>query len=93
MPGVVYLLHLSEPYKHARHYIGHATDLDARIARHRAGDGARLIAVITAAGLSFELARTWPGGRDLERAIKRRKNAPRLCPLCTPKPQPVKPRR
>jgi hypothetical protein len=28
-PGTCYLLHFSEPYKHARHYSGSATDLRA----------------------------------------------------------------
>jgi predicted GIY-YIG superfamily endonuclease len=75
----VYLLHFDRPY---RHYLGFASDLEARIAIHRAGRGARLIQVITAAGIGFVIARTWSGGRDLERRLKNRKNSPRLCPIC-----------
>src|SRR5262249_15174901 len=45
--------------------------------------------VITTAGITWQLARTWPGGRDRERAIKNRHEAPRLCPICTPEPYPV----
>ena len=41
--GVVYLVHFSEPYRHARHYTGWTVDLDARLAEHRAGRGARLL--------------------------------------------------
>jgi predicted GIY-YIG superfamily endonuclease len=79
----VYLLHFDRPYKHARHYLGWADDLDARLARHRRGHGARLVAVITAAGIGWQLARTWPGdGRVLERLLKNQHNAPRLCPIC-----------
>ena len=59
-----------------------ASDLEARIATHRAGRGARLIEVVTAAGIGFVIARTWAGGRDLERRLKNRKNSPRLCPIC-----------
>jgi predicted GIY-YIG superfamily endonuclease len=88
-PGTVYLIHLDIPYKHARHYLGWTTDLDARLRAHRDGHGARLMQVITAAGITWRLARTWPGGRDRERAIKDRHEAPRLCPACTPKPRPV----
>ena len=79
----VYLLHFSEPYKHARHYIGYADDLDARLARHRSGNGARLIQVIMDAGLDWRLARIWPDGdRKLERRLKNQKHGPRLCPIC-----------
>jgi predicted GIY-YIG superfamily endonuclease len=78
----VYLLHFERPYRHARHYLGYAADLDMRLARHRAGRGARLVEVITEAGISFTLARTWEGDRTMERRLKNRHASPRLCPLC-----------
>ena len=89
--GTVYLLHLDPPYKHARHYTGHAAPgrLHARLAAHAAGTGARLMEVVKAAGGSFRLARTWPGGRTRERQLKDRHDAPRLCPICTPHPRPA----
>jgi hypothetical protein len=37
----VYLLHFDTPYRHARHYLEYAADLDVRLAQHRAGRGAR----------------------------------------------------
>ena len=80
--STVYLLHFNRRYRHAGHYVGSTSDLDARLAAHRAGRGARLVEVIVAAGIDFTLARTWAGGRELERRIKRRKASPRLCPLC-----------
>jgi hypothetical protein len=89
-PGTVYLIHFDVAYRHARHYLGWTLDLLARLQAHRDGRGARLMEVITAAGISWQLARTWPGGRDRERAIKNRHEAPRLCPICTPAPYPVK---
>jgi predicted GIY-YIG superfamily endonuclease len=82
--GVIYLLHFSTPYHHAKHYVGFTTDLDARIDAHQRGAGARLLEVIGAAGIGFSLARTWSGTRNDERAIKNRKAAPRLCPTCNP---------
>jgi len=88
-PGTVYLIHLDTPYKHARHYTGWTHDLDARLEEHRNGRGARLMEVIKDAGITWRLARTWPGTRVRERAIKDRHEAPRLCPYCTPQPLPV----
>jgi len=94
--GVVYLLHFSRPYGPgggangrgtARHYIGWAADLEARLAAHERGQGARLLAVIKAAGIGFELVRTWPGSRVRERQIKRQGGASRCCPLCGVKPR------
>ena len=83
---MVYLLHFSDyiaPGKHTcRHYLGSCDDLDTRIAQHRAGTGSRLCQVAKERGLSFVVARTWDGGRQLERQLKNRKEAPRLCPVC-----------
>ena len=79
----VYLLHISPAYEHARHYTGYADDLDRPIALHKAGKGARLTQVAVDAGCTLHVTRVWPGqGRDFERKLKRRKNAPRLCPWC-----------
>jgi predicted GIY-YIG superfamily endonuclease len=78
----VYLLHFDKPYKHARHYLGSTKNLKIRLAEHRAERGARLMEVISQAGISFTLARTWRGGRKVERRLKNQKNAPKLCPIC-----------
>lgn len=84
LTGIVYLLHFSEPYRHARHYTGWTQQLEERMAEHQSGRGARLVQVVTNAGITFELARTWSGTRDLERQIKRHGGAARHCPICTP---------
>jgi hypothetical protein len=65
--GTVYLLHFERPYRHARHYLGFAEDLERRLELHRAGRGARLVDVVVAAGIGFQLVRTWEGDRTLER--------------------------
>src|SRR5690242_11383984 len=88
LTGVIYLLHFTRAYKHARHYIGWTPDLACRLARHRQGQGARLIAVIIAAGIDFQLARTRLGTRADECAIKHAGGATRYCPLCVPRPWP-----
>jgi predicted GIY-YIG superfamily endonuclease len=87
--GVVYLLHFDRPYRHAAHYTGWTSNLDERLAAHAAGRGARLLAVITAAGIGFTLARTWPGPRSRERALKNQGGAARRCPLCGTHPRPA----
>jgi predicted GIY-YIG superfamily endonuclease len=84
--GIVYLLHLSENYHHARHYVGFAEDLEERLAAHLSGQGARLLAVVKDAGITWTVARTWSGDRKLERRIKNRKEAPALCPVCSGQP-------
>jgi hypothetical protein len=43
--------------------------------------GARLMAVITQAGIGWTLARTWEGSR----ALKRQGGASRRCPICRAK--------
>ena len=95
-PGTVYMLCFSEPYtgtparpgnkpQVVQHYLGLApASLGRRLAAHRSGNGARLISVISAAGIGWELARTWPPAPGLERRLKKRKKARELCPRCTP---------
>ncbi len=80
---IIYLIHLATPYKHAKHYLGSTSDLAERIERHRSGDGARLLQVVNAAGIQWEVVRTWKGSRKIERLIKRRKGTPALCPICS----------
>jgi predicted GIY-YIG superfamily endonuclease len=82
---IVYLLHFAEKLHHAQHYLGSADDLEARLACHRSGNGARLMEVINEHGIPWQLARTWPGDRTLERRLKRRKEGRRLCPICNPR--------
>ncbi len=67
---VFYLLHFDNPFKHARHYLGSAVQLERRLADHRNGTGARLMFWVARAGISRQLARTWRGGRQPERQLK-----------------------
>ena len=82
---MIYLLHFRRPIAPAhpcRHYLGYADDLAARLREHAAGRGARLTRVALERGIAWEVTRTWPGDRAAERRLKRRKEAPALCPLC-----------
>jgi len=86
---MVYLIHFdaplgnpASPHGMAQHYIGYTDDLTSRLADHRAGRGAAIMAAVTARGITWRVVRTWDGDRTTERALKRRKNAPRLCPIC-----------
>ncbi len=88
-PGTVYLIHFERPFKHATHYLGYAANLEARLAEHRAGQGARLLAVIQAAGIDWTVARTWVGGRTRERQLKNQGGKARMCPMCGINPRKV----
>lgn len=82
----VYLIHFSEPLgsdrHHAQHYIGFANDVDGRLYYHRKGSGSAITRAAKKRGLDLQVVRTWEGGKDLERKLKARHEAPRLCPLC-----------
>src|SRR3989440_11558285 len=78
----VYLIHLNTPYKHAKHYLGFSEDVQGRVQKHRRGNGARFMEVITKEGISWHVSRIWDGGRELEAALKTGNNSGRLCPTC-----------
>ncbi len=66
--GTVYLLHFETPYKHARHYMGFAYNVERRIEEHRNGNGARLMQAVVGAGIDFVIARTWEGCTEADEA-------------------------
>jgi hypothetical protein len=70
---------------------GGPRDLARRLAKHGTGCGARLMLAVREAGITWQLARTWPGDRTRERQLKRQGGAARRCPLCgvTPRPGPL----
>jgi hypothetical protein len=85
-----YLLHFAEPIGNpanpvgqAQHYTGSTADLVAELAR-LAGPGchAKIMREVNRQGISWQLARTWPGDRKRERRIKDMGGARRHCPLC-----------
>jgi len=81
---MLYLLHFSRPFRHARHYLGYCEEgnLSKRVAQHRCGNGSKLMRAVKQAGIEFEVARVWPGlGRHDERRKKQRGHAWQ-CPLC-----------
>jgi predicted GIY-YIG superfamily endonuclease len=83
-----YLIHLDQrlgsdhPKGSAGHYLGTSQDVDQRLATHREGRGARILAAANERGIAYDVVRTWEGGRDKERQLKRQHNAPKLCPRC-----------
>lgn len=79
----VYLFHFETPVAgRAQHYLGVTKNLAFRMKQHRNGTGSPLVKAALAAGILVHLAATWEGGRDLERAFKRRHNNRKLCPIC-----------
>lgn len=87
----VYTVHFKTPLAHGDqaptlHYTGMASDVDARLARHRRGDGSRLMAVVAERGISWELAQLIPcesysEAHALEARLKKH-SASRRCPVC-----------
>jgi hypothetical protein len=60
-----------------------AGDIGKRLERHSRCEGARLLEVVRAAGISWQLVRTWPDAdRSVESMLKRRHSGVRLCPIC-----------
>jgi hypothetical protein len=60
-----------------------AEHLDQRLAQHQRGTGARLVEVITQAGIGLRVARLWPGAsKAQERSLKNSGGASRYCPIC-----------
>jgi len=80
--GTVYLLHFDRRFKHAGHYLGWTRDLDRRVRRHLARHGSRLVRAVLLAGITLRVARTWVGGRERERQLKKQGGRARLCPIC-----------
>jgi putative endonuclease len=85
---VTYLVHLDRPLggpvHFAQHYLGTTQNLDRRLETHRAGLGARILAAANERGIAYDVVRTWDGGREVERRLKARHAAPRMCPTCVP---------
>jgi len=74
----------NHPRGAAGHYLGSTTrNVAVRLAEHRAGVGAKMLAAAVERGIGFDVVRTWDGGREVERRLKRQRNSPRLCPTCT----------
>lgn len=82
--GLIYLIHFSRPLHHARHYLGYtdSEDISTRLARHRSGSGAKILAHLNSIGIEYEVVRTFSGDRALERRMKVAHKSATLCPLC-----------
>jgi hypothetical protein len=79
----IYLIHFDPAYKHAKHYLGYADNIEPRINAHLHGHGARLTQVARDAGCTLLLVRIWEGAdRTTERKFKNRSHVPMLCPIC-----------
>lgn len=81
--GVIYLLHFSTAHYHAKHYLGWTQgNITDRLDSHMLGTGSKLMRAVTEEGISIVIAKLWAGTRNDERALKRQKHGPRLCPIC-----------
>jgi hypothetical protein len=84
---MIYLIHFDRPLHHARHYLGYCADgtLEVRLIRHRAGRGARLLAVLRELNIGWRVVRVFEGDRKIERRLKANSRV-RLCPVCRARP-------
>ena len=81
----LYLLHFSQPLRHARHYLGQTSrGVETRVVEHRSGaHGARLCRQAVVAGIELRLVRVWKGTpRCEEQRLKNRGGFKTLCPVC-----------
>lgn len=85
-PIIVYLLHFSRPYHHARHYVGSCfrDRFLKRMEEHEDGaNGAALTRAVRKAGIPWTVAKTWEANRHFEYWIRTHiKHTSRVCPIC-----------
>lgn len=89
--ATVYLIHFDKPLVHAKHYIGwtNGESTSRRLAKHRSGNGARILQVCNERSIHYDIVRTWENlscqeARDLERRLKSWHKSRQLCPVCNP---------
>jgi hypothetical protein len=95
--GWCYLLHFASPLGNpekargmAQHYTGWAEDpigdgagLERRITQQLTGQGAKITRAAHERGVEVILVAAWRAPLSFEKHLKRRKDAPWLCPLCS----------
>ena len=81
---MIYLIHFDRPLHHAQHYVGYCNEdhLAQRIALHKSGRGAKILAALKSQGIGWQVVRTFPGDRHEERRIKNCKKSSCFCPIC-----------
>ena len=86
--GYVYLIRFERKLSNlVQYYIGWTINdpLD-RLATHRSGHGARILAACNDKQISYSIVRIWKDeDRNFERKLKNAKNAKRFCPIFNPK--------
>lgn len=82
--GTVYLICFSKKLFHAKHYIGWTEKpLGVRLADHKSGSGAKILAALVKQKISFKVTRIWENQTGhFERKLKNQKNSRALCPCC-----------
>ncbi len=80
--NVCYLIHFDEPLGPNGHYIGFAKYLPDRMAKHRRGEGAAILAECNRRGIGYRVVRVWKArGRETEKQLKGL-GSRYLCPVC-----------
>jgi predicted GIY-YIG superfamily endonuclease len=90
-PAVIYLIHFTRPFvtgrRSCQHYLGSTVCFDSRMEQHRKSRGARLLALVNKAGITWGVVRTWETTASEryaeERRLKRSHHGYKnLCPVC-----------
>lgn len=88
-PGYLYLLHFDEPLvggQRPQHYLGWTNNGVRERVRQHVSNGhraARIVVAAVQAGRTVQLACYWPGTRNDESVLKKRKHGFKaMCPLC-----------
>lgn len=85
--GTVYLICLEDKLGgRARHYLGWARRLYARLSYHGTKSGAKMLWHARERGIGWIVVRVWAGDKAMEAHFKRIKAAPDLCPRCRRRP-------
>lgn len=94
MTVTVYLIEFQRPIPGwiNSHYAGCTTDLEERIAAHRAGGTGKMFEIARVWGIDFEVVATWEfndhdEGWDAERWLKEQHDLPGFCPNCSERPR------
>lgn len=83
---MVYILHFSRAFHHARHYVGFTEKPEQRLGEHAKGSAksSKLMQAVIKAGITFTVARVFPDAdRHFERKIKNSHRTARFCPICS----------
>ncbi len=87
----IYIIHFDTRLSHAEHYVGSTNTLEARLKAHAKGYGARITKELKTQRTNWRLSTLYHARnqthREIEARIKKQKNTPAFCKICTEQPR------